>query len=64
MPMTEDMPQANEQDLATLLSRLPREGSDDDVARVMKIYESAERAYRAATAAGTPVIGASSSANR
>jgi hypothetical protein len=64
MPTTEDMTQSNEQDLATLLSRLPCQGSEDDVARVMKIYESAERAYRAAAAAGTPVIGASSSANR
>jgi hypothetical protein len=64
MPTTEDMHQTHAQDLASLLSQLPREGTDDDVSRLMDVYESAERSYRAAVLAGTPVIGASSSANR
>jgi hypothetical protein len=51
------------QDLATILSTLPRSGAEDDVTRLVEVYESAERVYRAASLAGTPVIGASSSAN-
>jgi hypothetical protein len=50
-------------DLASILNTLPTRGAEDDVSRLMDIYESVERVYREASAAGTPVIGASSSAN-
>lgn len=52
------------EDLATILSRLPRNGASDDVTRVVEVYESVERVYRAAAQAGTPTIIASSTTNR
>lgn len=53
-----------EADLATILSRLPGSGSEDDVARLMEIYEAGERQYRAAQRAGAPTVGSSASTNR
>jgi hypothetical protein len=65
MPKTENMTESHSpsQDLATILSNLPRGGAGDDAARLVEVYESAERVYRAASLAGTPAIGSSSSAN-
>lgn len=72
MPDTENTVRASMQrsalpppseDVATVLSTLPRQGVEDDVSRLIEVYESVERVYRAASLAGTPVIGASSSAN-
>jgi hypothetical protein len=72
MTNTTDLPRTNGQrepmlsadrDLASILSALSRAGVEDDVSRLMDVYESVERVYREASAAGTPVIGASSSAN-
>jgi hypothetical protein len=71
MPTTQDVPPTSSaseptasQDLATILSQLPRAGADDDVTRVVEIYERGERTYRAAVSAGRPTVGASASANR
>jgi hypothetical protein len=50
-------------DLATVLSTLPTSGTEDDVSRLIEVYESVERVYRDASLVGTPVIGASSSTN-
>lgn len=52
-----------DRDLANILSTLPTRGAEDDVSRLMDVYESVERVYRGASTAGTPIIGASSSAN-
>lgn len=49
------------QDLATILSRLPRSGIEDDVARLMDIYEVAERSYRASVQANSPTVRSSAS---
>jgi hypothetical protein len=56
-------PHSPSADLAVILSTLPRSGAEDDVTRIVEVYESVERVYRGASLAGTPVIGASSSAN-
>jgi hypothetical protein len=71
MPTTPDMKTSEAEaggspsaDLANILSELPRHGAEDDLARVLEVYEAAERRYRASTQAGKPVIGASTSANR
>jgi hypothetical protein len=71
MPMIEDEPTGPDarrwtpsEDLATILSRLPHNGASDDVTRVVEVYESVERAYRAAAQVGTPTINASSTTNR
>ena len=58
----ESVPSAD-RDVANILSTLPTSGAEDDVFRLMNVYESVERVYREASAAGTPVVGASSSAN-
>lgn len=72
MPNTEDMssapaqpeaPSSPSEDLATVLSTLPTGGIEDDVSRLIEVYEAAERVYRDASLAGAPVVGASSSAN-
>lgn len=52
------------QDLAAILSQLPRAGIGDDVTRVVEIYERGERSYRAAATPGRPTVGASATANR
>lgn len=57
-----DTPSASA-DLANILSVLPGRGGEDDISRVMDVYEAAERVYRDASLAGTPVVGVSSSAN-
>lgn len=51
-------------DLATILSTLPRSGTDDAITRLLDVYEPAERQYRAGAQAGKPVIGASTTTNR
>lgn len=71
MPTTKDMRTAVSEsqasspsgDLATLLSTLPTGGVEDDVSRLVEVYEAAERVYRDASLAGMPVVGSSSSAN-
>lgn len=69
MPNTENVTIADpkhptpSEDLAEVLSALPRSGVEDDVSRLMDVYEAAERVYRGASLAGTPVVGSSSSAN-
>jgi len=52
------------EDLATILSELQTGGSEDDVTRLMELYEVAERSYRAGVQASTPRVGSSASANR
>lgn len=51
------------QDLATILDQLPDRGAEDDVARLMDLYETAERGYRASMLASSPRIGSSASTN-
>ncbi len=52
------------EDLATILSQLPTGGTEDDVTRVMELYELGERTYRAGVQASAPRVGSSASANR
>lgn len=59
--MTPDTATTPSEDLATILSTLPRGGVEDDVTRLVEVYEAGERAYRAASVAGTPVVGSSAS---
>ncbi len=54
---------AAKDDVASVLSRLPGSGAQDDVSRVMDLYEAAERRYRAAVSTTTPTIGSSASTN-
>ena len=49
------------QDTATILSQLPRNGSEDDISRLMEIYEAGERRYRASVQANTPTVRSSAS---
>jgi hypothetical protein len=51
------------QDVATILSQLPDSGREDDVTRLMDIYEAAERAYRASVQASAPRVGSYASTN-
>lgn len=62
-PTPEELARAAHDDVASILSRLPANGHDDYVTRVMDVYESAERQYRAALRAGAPKIGSSASTN-
>jgi hypothetical protein len=49
------------QDMATILSQLPRNGAEDDVTRLMEIYEAGERSYRASVQASAPNVSSSAS---
>lgn len=49
------------QDIAVILSQLPRSGSEDDIARLMDVYEAGERRYRASIQASAPTVRASAS---
>jgi hypothetical protein len=49
------------QDTATILSQLPRNGTEDDINRLMEIYEAGERRYRASVKANTPKVQSSAS---
>lgn len=60
----DNMATAASQDIATILSKLPDRGAQDDVARLMDLYETAERGYRASVLASSPRIGSSASTNR
>ena len=51
-------------DVATILSRLPASGTEDDVARLMDIYEAAERSYRASIQAHALRVSSAASTNR
>jgi hypothetical protein len=55
--------QAPSQDVATILSQLPDSGLEDDVTRLMDIYEATERAYRAGVQASAPRVGSYASTN-
>jgi hypothetical protein len=44
------------QDTATILSRLPRSGGEDDIMRLMEVYEAGERRYRASMQASAPTV--------
>jgi len=52
---------ASGQDLATILSQLPRSGVEDDVTRLMEIYEAGERSYRASVQASLQSVKSSAS---
>ncbi len=52
-----------DQDLATILSKLPGGGAEDDVTRVMDLYEAAERSYRASMKSRSLKVGSSASTN-
>lgn len=54
---------ATDEDLATILSKLPRSGTEDDVTRVMELYEAAERSYRASIQSRSLKVGSSASTN-
>lgn len=55
--------QAPSQDVATILSKLADSGREDDVTRLMDIYEATERAYRAGVQASVPRVGSYASTN-
>ena len=55
--------QTPSQDVATILSQLPDSGLEDDVTRLMDIYEATERAYRAGVQASSPRVGSYASTN-
>jgi hypothetical protein len=52
---------ASTQDTSTILSKLPRSGTEDDIARLMEIYEAGERRYRASVQANAPTVRSSAS---
>ncbi len=58
VPVSEEAPT---QDVAQILSQLPRSGSEDDIARLMDVYEAGERHYRASVQANSPTVRASAS---
>jgi hypothetical protein len=55
--------QTPSQDVAAILSQLPDSGIEDDVTRLMDIYEATERAYRAGVQASAPRVGSYASTN-
>jgi hypothetical protein len=55
--------QTPSQDVATILSQLSDSGLEDDVTRLMDIYEATERAYRAGVQASAPRVGSFASTN-
>jgi len=59
-----DLAPTPSQDLATILSQLPSSGAEDDVTRVIGIYEAGERNYRAAFLANSRNVSSSASSNR
>jgi hypothetical protein len=59
----ESAPRTPSQDIATILSQLPDSGVEDDVTRVMDVYEAAERSYRAGIQASAPRVGSYASTN-
>ena len=54
----------HDQDVATILRGLPRGGAEDDVTRLMDIYEATERSYRASVQASLPTVRSSASTSR
>ena len=56
--------QAEHEDVAAVLAKLPPGGKTDVAIRMVEVYESVERQYREASSAGSSPGGASNTSNR